>query len=96
MTKQETSQLASTTQRRNSVGCLDPEMVSKLTVIHFVMHQVEHFLVLTEYVIEFKLHRMSNMEKYLKYCMLSFYPQYVPVLLSIMLNGPIEGKITLK
>jgi hypothetical protein len=42
------------------------EMMSKLIVMYFVTHQIEHFLVLTECAIEFKLHGMSNMEKCLK------------------------------
>jgi len=41
-------------------------MVSKLTVIYFVTHPVEHFLVLPECLIEFKLHRMSNMKNCLE------------------------------
>jgi hypothetical protein len=70
--------------------------VSKLTVIYFVTHQIEHFLVLIECLIEFKLHRMSNTKKYFKEYLLSFYLQYVPVLLSIMCTGSIKSKITLK
>ena len=72
-------------------------MVSKLTVMYFVTHQVEFFfLVLPECVIEFELLTISNMKKYLKYFLPSFYSQYVPLLLSVMLNGSIKSKITLK
>jgi len=40
--------------------------MSKLIVIYFVTHQVEHFFVLPECVIEFKLHKINYMKKYLK------------------------------
>jgi hypothetical protein len=42
----------------------------------------------------FTMYGINNMKMYLQECFLSFSAQYVPVLLSIMLIEPTEGKIT--